>query len=143
MTVKPIIAGLVLGSGLALALNAGAATQSHMPPEHKAGAITYLSGGVGQDQADAIRHAAPSYPLELEFVAKAKPKDEFLAAVKVRIMNAHDKMVLDTTSDGPFLLARLPAGKYKVSAEHDGKTEHRTVDIVAHEHRRVVFEWKS
>ena len=143
MNGKSTIAGIVLGSGLALALSAGAATESHMPPEQKQGDIAFVTGGVGQDSATAMKHAARSYPLELEFVAKAKPKDEYLAEVKVSIKDEHDKMVLDTTSDGPFLLARLPAGKYQVSAEHNGKTEHRTVNIVAKEHRRVVFEWQS
>ena len=105
--------------------------------------MTYLSGGVGQKEADAIKHVAKYYPLELEFLQKAKPKDEYLADVKIRIKDAHEKMVLNVTSDGPFLLAKLPAGKYTVSAERNGKVENHTVQIAAKEHRRVVFEWQS
>ncbi|MGP1677712.1 MAG: carboxypeptidase-like regulatory domain-containing protein [Burkholderiales bacterium] len=107
------------------------------------GEVSYLSGGIGQTEASAIKHAAKRYPLELEFVLKAKPKDEYLANVKVKIEDAHDKVVLDATADGPFLLAKMPAGKYTVTADRDGKIEQRQVEIAAKEHRRVVFEWKS
>ena len=138
-----ILATAIAVSGLTFTLNAIAATASHLPATHSQGEITYLSGGIGQTEADAIRHVARHYPLELEFLHKAKPKDEYLADVKVKIKDTHNKMVLDVTADGPFLLAKMPAGKYAVSAERNGKVEHREVEIGPKEHRRVVFEWHS
>ena len=138
-----VIATAIAVSGLTLALNAIGAPASHVPATHKQGDITYITGGVGQTEADAIKHVAKYYPLELEFLLKAKPKDEYLADVKVRIKDAHDKMVLNVTADGPFLLAKMHAGKYTVSAERNGTIEHRQIEIAAKEHRRVVFEWQS
>lgn len=138
-----VIATAIAVSGLTLALNAIGAPASHMPATHKQGEVTYISGGVGQAEADAIKHVAKYYPLELEFLLKAKPKDEYLSAVNVRIKDAQDKMVLNIKADGPFLLAKMPAGKYTVSAEREGKVEHRQIEIAAKEHRRVVFEWQS
>jgi len=128
---------------MTLALNAIGAPDSHVPATHKQGEVTYVTGGVGQTEADAIKHVAKYYPLELEFLLKAKPKDEYVSGVKVRIKDAHDKMVLDVTADGPFLLAKMPAGKYTVSAERNGKVEHRKIEIATKEHQRVVFEWRS
>lgn len=136
-----VVTSFLAISCVALALPATAAPESHLPAAHKEGAITYLSGGVGNEEADAIKHAASNYPLELEFLAKAKPKDEYLADIEVRIKDAHDKTLVNTTSNGPFLLAKLPDGKYTVSAERNGKTENRTIEIATKEHRRVVFEW--
>lgn len=130
-------------SALTLALNAIGAPASDVPTAQKQGEVTYLSGGIGQTEANAIKHVAKNYPLELEFLAKAKPKDEYLADVKVEIKDAHDKTVLNATSDGPFLLAKMPVGKYTISADHDGKIEHRQIVLAAKEHRRVVFEWRS
>ncbi len=138
-----VIATAIAVSGLTLTLNAIGAPAGHVPAAHKMGKVTYLTGGVGQAEADAIKHVAKYYPLELEFLLKAKPKNEYLSDVKVRIKDAHDKMVLSTTADGPFLLAKMPAGKYTVSAERDGNIEHRQIEIAAKEHRRVVFEWLS
>ena len=138
-----VIATAIAVSGLTLALNAAGAPATHMPATHKQGEVTYITGGVGQTEAEAIKHIARYYPLELEFLLKAEPKDEYLADVKVRIKDARDKMVLNVTADGPFLLAKMPAGKYTVSAERNGKVEHRQIEIAAKEHRRVVFEWRS
>ena len=139
------VSAIVAASCLALAVPAFAAppSDSHLPAAHKLGEITYLSGGIGQTEGDAIKHVAKYYPLELEFLLKAKPRDEYLSDVKVRIKDAHQKMVLNITSGGPFLLAKMPTGKYTVSAERNGRIEQREVQIAATEHRRVVFEWQS
>jgi len=142
-TRSSLIATAIAVSGLTLTLNAIGAPASHAPATHKQGEVTYITGGVGQTEADAIKHVAKYYPLELEFLLKAKPKDEYLSDVKVRIKDAHDRMVLNLTADGPFLLAKMPAGKYTVSAERNGKVENRQIEIAAKEHRRVVFEWRS
>ena len=138
-----VIATAIAVSGMTLTLNAIGGTDSHLPAAQKAGEVTYIIGGIGQTEADAIKHAAKYYPLELEFVLKAKPKAEYLSNVQVRIKDAHDKMVLNVNADGPYLLAKIPAGKYTISAERNGKVEHRQIEISATDHRRVVFEWQS
>ena len=137
-----VIATAIAVSGMTLALNAIAAPASQVPATHTEGDVTYLTGGIGQTEADAIKHVAKYYPLELEFLLKAKPKDEYLSGVKVRIKDTHDKMVLNVAANGPFLLAKMPVGKYMVSAERNNKVEHRQIEISANEHRRVVFEWQ-
>ena len=126
-----------------MTLHAIAAPEGQVPAAQTQGEVSYITGGVGKAEADAMKHVARYYPLALEFVLKAKPQDEYLSKVKVRIKDAHDRMVLDVTSDGPFLLAKMPAGKYTVSAERNGKVEHRQVEIAANEHRRIVFEWQA
>lgn len=130
-------------SALALAIPAVSAPTRDLPAAHRAGEVTYISGGVSQPEADAIKHVATYYPLEIQFLRKAKPKDEYLTGVRVRIKDEHHMMVLNVTSDGPFLLAKLPAGKYTVSAERNRDLKTREVEIVATEHRRLVFEWQS
>jgi len=138
-----VIATAIAVSGMTLTLNAIGGTDSHLPAAQKAGEVTYIMGGIGQTEADAIKHAAKYYPLELEFLLKAKPKAEYLSNVQVRIKDAHDRMVLNVNADGPYLLAKMPAGKYTISAERNGKVEHRQIEISATDHRRVVFEWQS
>ena len=138
-----VIATAIAVSGLTLALNAMGAPANHVPATHKQGEVTYITGGVGQTEADAIKHVAKYYPLELEFLRRAKPKDEYLSDVKVRIKDARDRMVLNITSNGPFLLAKLPAGTYTVSAERNHDVKNREIHIVATEHQRAVFEWQS
>ena len=138
-----VVAAAIAASGLAFAGTAIAAAASHLPATHTQGEVRYLSGGIGKSEAAAMKHAARRYPLQLEFLLKAKPKEEYLADIKVQIKDAHDRLVLDAIAGGPFLLAKMPAGKYKVSADRDGKVVHRQIEIAASGHQRVVFEWLS
>jgi len=132
----------------AAAVLAGAACQSAiaspdpLPAIHQAGPVTYLSGGVGLDESQAIKQAMPDYPLVLEFSGKTQYGNEYLAAVPVTIVDAHDKTVLQTAANGPFLLARLPAGRYTVAATYQDKTERRTIDVTPHGHVREFFLWQ-
>ena len=126
-----------------LALPPAAATAGDMPSPRTAGAITYLTGGVGRREADAIRQVAHYYPLELEFLLKATPNDEYLSGVRVRIRDAQQKLVLNVTAEGPFLLANLPAGRYTVSAERNGRIEERSVEVVHDHHQHILFEWQN
>ena len=107
------------------------------------GNVSYISGGVGEDEAAAMKSAAAGYPLELQFVQKATPRDEFLADVKVRITDRARNVVLDAVSSGPFLLAKLPAGTYQIEANHGGVVKRQTVDIRPGKHQKSVFVWSS
>lgn len=116
-------------------------TDPALPAQEVQGNIRYVTGGVGEDEAAALKRAAAGYPLELQFVQKAWPRDEFLAGVKVRIRDRSKTVLLDTESQGPFLLAKLPAGTYQIEAEHEGVVKRQTVAIRAGKHERAVFVW--
>jgi hypothetical protein len=51
--------------------------------------------------------------------------------------------VLSTSSEGPWLLARLPAGNYQVNASYRGSMERRAVVIGATTLRTIDFRWPS
>ncbi len=132
----------VAGASLALAMVAAArAGEPALPITHTNGVVAYVMGGIGDREAKAINDAARYYPLELEFVRKATPRDQYLAGVRVRIEDINQNVVLDVTSNGPFLIARLPDGPYTVSAQHGPAVERRHVNVAGTEHRRLVFEW--
>ena len=111
--------------------------------QETAGNVSFISGGVGEDEAAAMKSAAAGYPLELQFVQKATPRDEFLADVKVRITDRARNVLLDAVASGPFLLAKLPAGTYQIEADHVGVVKRQTVDIRPGKHQRSVFVWSA
>lgn len=121
---------------------AGDATQSRLQPT-TSGVATYVSGGIGQDESTAIQQAAKNYSLELEFVIKATPKDEFTSDIQVKMSDASHKTVLDTVSKGPFLLAQLPAGRYHLEAIKNGQTKAHDVTIKPGSHQHIMFEWSE
>jgi hypothetical protein len=122
-----------------------AALDSHamLPAPRHHGDITYLTGGVGQDEARAMRREAARYPLELLFVARQGKHDDFLADMPVTIRNANGRTVFRGRSDGPYFLAKLPAGRYTVTSKNRGERVTRHVAVKDHGTQRVVFEWKA
>ena len=142
---KSLTLGALVAMGFLGAAPAISATMNNtmgkLPPEMTQGGITYMSGGIGHDEAAAMRKEEREFPLSLEFVKRAKPTDEYLAGVDVTIKDPQGKTDMHALADGPILLARLPDGKYKVSAELDGKTRTRDVVIAQHKPEHIVFEW--
>jgi len=53
----------------------------------------------------------------------------YLAGVGVTVKNAAGKTVIEHTADGPFFMAKLPAGTYSVSVVDDGKAQTRKVAV--------------
>ncbi|AMP07468.1 hypothetical protein CPter91_5180 [Collimonas pratensis] len=102
-----------------------------------------MSGGIGQDESTLIQQEAKNYPLELEFVIKASPKDEYAADVRVKISDASNNVVLDTVSNGPFFLAKLPAGSYQLTAAKNGQVKERKIAITPGSHQHIMFEWQE
>jgi hypothetical protein len=133
---------VAIAAAFSTAAVAGAATMSNLPPEQKQGSIAFLSGGVRAEQRMAMKDAARNYPIELEFVKGTKVSREFLTGIHVDIKDSADHTVLSTLSDGPLLLAKLPSGKYSVSATNGTSTESRNVVVAEGKRQRVLFDWK-
>jgi len=132
---------IALAAASAFAGIAWAAADTALPDVKSQGTVTFLTGGIGHDEALAMKRAESQYPLSMVFVEKAKPHDEYLAAVAVTIRDDKGKTALDTISDGPYLLAELPAGRYTVSAIYDGKKIERSATVVSGKPRQLVFDW--
>jgi hypothetical protein len=117
------------------------AADVQLPPAQQQGNVTYVTGGIGSDEWHAFERAEAQYPLTLEFAKQALPRAEFLSDVQVVIQDMRGNEVLNTTTQGPFLLANLPQGQYKVTVRYEGSTKQSTVSVNSAFHRRVIFEW--
>ncbi len=120
---------------LAAALQANAAT---LPQPKTENGVAYLNGGVGQDEAAAMKAQAKNYPMSMIF--SAGKENEFVLDVKLTIKDMGGKEILSTAA-GPIMLVKLPAGTYAVAADRNGTTLHRTVHVGTKDHRQIVFHW--
>ncbi|HKU94226.1 MAG TPA: carboxypeptidase-like regulatory domain-containing protein [Vineibacter sp.] len=111
------------------------------PVERHQGAVTFITGGVGRDEAEAFRAAMPRYMLGLEFARANVPRGDFLANVDVSITDMRGQPVLQTVSQGPFLLADLPAGQYTIRASSEGRMQTRTVSVSPGRNQYLAFTW--
>lgn len=103
------------------------------------GAVSYITGGVGLEEREAILAGAADYNLK---VVNAIPGGAYVADITVSVRNASGQEVLRTTLDGPWLLARLPAGRYTVSASDPGRaSQSRTVQLSEHGQKEVMLRW--
>lgn len=116
--------------------------QAGMPPVQQQGSVQYVSGGIGLDESEAMKAAAKDYPLALTFAAQRDGQADYVANVSVTIRDAHGKSVLQTTAEGPYMLVKLPAGNYKISATYNGQAQNRNVAVQNTGTARAVFEWK-
>jgi len=67
--------------------------------------VKFVSGGVSDDSAERMAALGKEFNLKLLFAAK---DGHYLADVAVSISDAGNRKILDTVSEGPFLLAQLP-----------------------------------
>lgn len=116
--------------------------QAGMPPVQQQGSVQYVSGGIGLDESEAMKAAAKDYPLALTFAAQRDGQADYVANVSVTISDAHGKSMLQTTAEGPYMLVKLPAGNYKISATYNGQAQNRNVAVQNTGTARAVFEWK-
>jgi hypothetical protein len=118
------------------------AYRAHLPPEQHQGEVSYISGGLSRPEADAIKRASQAYPLELVFRQDVNGKPTDLYDVPLEIRNdATGKVVFDGKSAGPYFIARLPKGRYTVTAHWDHWNFSRDLAI-GDARSRMVFAWK-
>lgn len=99
------------------------------PTVLKQNGIAYVSGGIGEDEVAAMKKMAAQYSLR---VMVAGQGGEYLSDVDVTIASAAGKQVFSARTDGPILLVRLPAGRYRVSATSGQASAAHAVVVPAH-----------
>ena len=135
-------AGVMFASVLGAAISVHAAQVDGLPPEHTQGIASFVSGGVSDGEAQRFQAAFKRFPLIVELYEHTGQRDEYTADAHVRIADRHGNTVLDQRADGPFMLVRLPAGDYTVSASLKGHRlpEHKVhVTDSGHAHSVFVF----
>jgi len=133
-----------LGAAIAAAVlmaNAGLAQAMAAPRPVTQGEATWVNGGIGKTEAEAIRRMAPNWPLQVTFSERHQGRDEFVAGVKLRVTGKDGRTVVDVHDGGPLLLLKLPDGHYTIRAEYDGHVETQRVDVAAGRHDAVAFLW--
>jgi hypothetical protein len=102
--------------------------------------ITYLSGGIGEDEARAIGQAQ-GYNLHMTFAIG--PENKYVPDVDVTVLNASGQTLLTLSDAGPLVYVQLPPGKYSVVATRNGEERRDTADVGSGAARKLVFHWNS
>lgn len=127
-------AALIVTAAQAPAQGAG------LEPETK-GSVTWVSGGIAEDELQEMRAVQGRYNLRLLFAVQGT--GEYLADIPVRAVNAKGETVLDAVSRGPMLFAKMPAGTYKVTVSSEGRAQSRSIGVPASGAASQSFYWPS
>ncbi|WJF91447.1 carboxypeptidase regulatory-like domain-containing protein [Paraburkholderia bonniea] len=128
----------ILGGTTTDNTSAGNENGGGLPQIQQQGNVSFVSGGVGQDESNALQQAQNQWPLSLRFTG---PGADFLSEVKVKINDAHGAEILNATADGPYMLVRLLPGRYTVHAAYKGHDQSRVITIPAKGNAKSVFRW--
>jgi hypothetical protein len=123
------LAAILGATGLVCAAQEINAPAAGLTPQ-TSGGIRYITGGVSDEERDAMREQANGYNLWIWLARSGS--GYFLANVKVSIVDARGQPVLDTVTDGPWLLARVPPGRYTIRTDQSDAATTVNVGAAGH-----------
>jgi len=102
------------------------------------GGITYVSGGIGQEESDEMEASQQNYNLR---VTNADRTGHFSGDTRIVISDMKNHPLLDT-SVGPLFYADLPNGRYIVEGFNEVQSKKQTIHIVGRAPVRIHFIWE-
>jgi opacity protein-like surface antigen len=123
---------------LAVALTSTAALADTTPQQQNG--ITYVNGGIGQEEQDAMKAQRADYNLLLTFASKQS--GAYRSDVQLDITDAKGTDLVSAANTGPMFFAKLPPGTYHISAAAEGKTFKRTVKV-GKAPKEIILHWEN
>jgi hypothetical protein len=101
--------------------------------------VTYVTGGNSDAERRELATVANREGMTLRLVF-SDTRETPVSPVEVTIMDG-ESLVLRTTSTGPWLCARLPAGEYQIRAAHRGTVREASLTVPAEGHKEIVITY--
>jgi hypothetical protein len=125
-----------------LAIFLGGSASAQVPPTMYSNGISYITGGVGEDESTAIVAEAKLWPLLLELSQLENGRGVWIFGANIKVVNANKQTIFDAQADGPYMLINLSAGDYVVVATYQGVEQKRSVSVKANTPQKISIFWK-
>lgn len=103
-----------------------------------ANGIPYLSGGIGDEEREAIDRARKNYNTRLVL---AETSGSYVSNVSLNIATVLGETVITLSGAGPLVLLQLPPGSYLVTADYDGRKAQKRFDVSDNVAQTVIVAW--
>ena len=96
------------------------------PTVQQAGGIQFVSGGAGEESRAALDAMRADFTVRNVF---SGPGGEYVVAERVTVTSAAGGEAMSLSNVGPIMMAKLPPGRYTVTADYHGRTQSKTVQV--------------
>jgi len=107
-------------------------------PIKSLGGVEFVTGGIGIGERKILDQMAGDYSLKVIF---AMHDGHYLSQCQVEIIRTDGKKMLSAQTEGPWLLADLEPGNYRVNAQHDSIWKSQNVTVSADTLQQIIFNW--
>lgn len=115
--------------------------QAQIPSTQYSQGISYISGGVGEEEAQAIVSEAKQWPLFLELSQLENGRGIWIFGAKIKIYNSSNQLIFDAQADGPYMLINLAQGDFLIEASYQNVVQKRAISIKPAPQKIAIF-WK-
>ncbi len=115
---------------------------AQIPQTQYSEGISYITGGVGEEESTAILAEAKQWPLLLELSQLESGRGVWIFGSQIKVLNAKNVVVFDAKADGPYMLMNLTAGDYAIQASYQGVEQKRSISIKAGQAQKISIFWK-
>ena len=102
--------------------------------------VSYVSGGVGSDETNAIKAMGDRFNLHVSMTTTG---GAYMDGGSVTIVDAQGHAVLSTEAAGPLFYAQLKPGSYTIKVSGNGKQMQQMVKISASGSQMLNFTWRT
>lgn len=120
----------------------GSISVAQIPDTQYSQGISYITGGVGEDETRAILSEAKQWPLLLEMSQIENGRGVWIFGAMVNILNDKSQSIFNAQADGPYMLVNLEAGNYVIQASFKGVQQSKAISIKADTSQKISLFWK-
>lgn len=103
------------------------------------GNVAYVTGGIGDEERNMLHSVRHEYNLR---ILNSSKRGEFMGDTNIAIYDSRGHEIVNANDAGPLLYARLPAGRYSITAENDdGDTQTRNIRVSSDHATRTHLVW--
>jgi hypothetical protein len=115
---------------------------AQIPQTQYSQSISYITGGVGEEESSAILAEAKQWPLLLELSQLENGRGVWIFGSQIKVLNSKNMLIFDAKAEGPYMLINLAAGDYVIQASYQGVEQKRSISIKAGQVQKISIFWK-